>query len=53
MNDDFPKGDGDPDAYGCPGEHEPNCNINVHGGSGKNCNCNYSKGELNENPSNQ
>jgi len=40
------RGAGDPDVYGYPGEHDPECNINVHGGSGRNCNCSYSK-ELN------
>ena len=37
------RGEGDPDKYGYPAEHEPSCNINVHGGSGKNCNCKYSE----------
>jgi hypothetical protein len=52
-NDDFPKGDGDPDAYGYPGEHEPTCYIRVNGGSGKNCDCNYSKWISHENNSNE
>lgn len=33
--------EGNPDFYGYPEDHEPNCIIRLKGGSGKNCNCGY------------
>lgn len=52
MDDDFPKGPGDPDAYGYPGEHDATCTIRVNGGSGADCDCSYREAQ-HENISNE